>query len=62
VRRVESSGRGSRCLTQHATGGWEFCRTDQVQIKVKPGCLGALVGQKAAYLHFDEVIFRRESP
>ncbi len=49
-------------ITEHATDGWEFYRIDQVQIEVKPGCLGGLLGQKAAYVLFDEVVFRRETP
>ena len=39
--------------------GWEFYRIDAVQIQVSPGCLASLLGAKATYMNFDQVIFRR---
>jgi hypothetical protein len=39
--------------------GWEFHSIEKVGIEVQPGCLGGLLGVKAAYLNFDQIIFRR---
>lgn len=39
--------------------GWEFYRIDQVQILVRPGCLGSLLGGREATVALDQVIFRR---
>ena len=39
--------------------GWEFYSVEKIGIEVQPGCLGAFTGQKAAYINFDQVIFRR---
>jgi hypothetical protein len=39
--------------------GWEYVAVEQVQIAVKPGCLGALLGVKTAVVNFDQVVFRK---
>ena len=41
-----------------AQQGWEFYRIDSVQIQISPGCLASLLGAKASYMNFDQVIFR----
>jgi len=47
-------------INEGAQKGWEFFRIDPVQIHVRPGCLGFWgLGQKEAYIRFDQVIFRR---
>lgn len=48
-------------VAQNATGGWEFVQLGDVNIEVQPGCLGALLGQKATYLRFDQIILRRQT-
>ncbi len=42
--------------------GWEFYRVDQVQIVVRPGCLGALIGMRPTTMALDMVTFRRSVP
>ena len=46
-------------IDHYAKNGWEFYSIEKVGIEVKPGCLGALFGQSATYLNYDQVIFRR---
>ncbi len=48
-----------KLINEGARNGYEFYRIDPVQIQVNPGCLGGLLGQKEAYIRFDQVIFRR---
>lgn len=45
-------------INSHATKGWEFVSVEKVDIEVKPGCLGSLLGQKVTYISFDQVVFR----
>jgi hypothetical protein len=47
-------------IDTNVTEGWEFYRIDQVQVSVKRGCLGALLGQKETLMALDHVILRRE--
>lgn len=46
-------------IEQQSNAGWEFHQYAKVDIEVKPGCLGALLGGKTAYITFDQLIFRR---
>lgn len=46
-------------IDQYAQQGWEFYRTDKIDIQIKPGCLASLLGAKATFITFDQVIFRR---
>lgn len=46
-------------INQGAQAGWEYCGVEKIDIKVQPGCLGALLGRKASYITFDQVVFRR---
>lgn len=48
-------------INEYVQKGWEYYRIDKVNIEVAPGCLSGLLGQKATYLTFDQVIFRRAS-
>lgn len=48
-------------INQYAAQGWEFYQLNDVNIEVKPGCLASLFGARAAYIQFDQLIFRRES-
>jgi hypothetical protein len=48
-------------ISQYVTAGWEFVQLGDVNIEVQPGCLGGLLGQKAAYITFDQIIFRKAS-
>jgi hypothetical protein len=49
-----------KLINEGSRNGWEFYRIDPVQIQVNPGCLGGLMGQKEAYIRFDQLIFRRQ--
>lgn len=49
-----------RIVDQHATGGWEFYRIDNLTITEKPGCFGALSGKKEEFNAVGVVCFRRE--
>lgn len=46
-------------VDEHVREGWEFYSIEKVGIEVQPGCLGGLLGIKATYLNFDQIIFRR---
>lgn len=48
-----------RLIERHAQQGWEFYSLEKVGIEVSPGCLGRLLGQSAAYINFDQLIFRQ---
>jgi hypothetical protein len=46
-------------IDDHVQHGWEFYSIEKVGIEVRPGCLGAFLSQKAVYINFDQIIFRR---
>lgn len=46
-------------IEKEVDSGWEFHTFAKVDIEVKPGCLGALLGQKVTYITYDQLIFRR---
>ncbi len=48
-------------IAQHATGDREFHTFNDVNIEVQPGCLAGLLGAKAAYVQFDQLVFRKET-
>ena len=48
-------------ISQYVQAGWEFVQLGDVNIEVQPGCLAGLLGQKAAYVTFDQIIFRKAS-
>lgn len=47
-------------VNQEAVQGWDFYRVDQIGVKQRPGCLGALMGQHEATTIYYVVSFRRE--
>jgi hypothetical protein len=57
------AGYVEREISSYASQGWEFCRMDAVNITEKPGCLGALFGQKETTTAYNMMTFRRaETP
>ena len=48
-------------IGQYTSQGWEFWQLSDVNIEVQPGCLAGLLGQKASYVRFDQLIFRKEA-
>lgn len=50
----------SSLANEQARQGWEFYRVDMIGVEVSPGCLGALMGQKATYTQYYVATFRRE--
>jgi hypothetical protein len=48
-------------ISMYVNEGWEFVQLGDVNIEIQPGCLAGLLGQKAAYVTFDQIIFRKES-
>ena len=60
---VEDAGEVSKqmetVINQYASQGWEFHALNDVNIEIKPGCLGGLFGGKVAYFPLDQLIFRR---
>lgn len=46
-------------INLNATDGWEFHSFNDVNIEVQPGCLAGLLGAKAAYVQFDQLVFKR---
>jgi hypothetical protein len=50
-----------RVVAQMAAEGWDFYRIDTVGVEVRPGCLGAILGQTSAERSCSLAIFRRPS-
>jgi ABC-type polysaccharide/polyol phosphate transport system ATPase subunit len=48
-------------INQYAAQGWEFCQLTDVNIEVQPGCLAGLLGTKASYMRYDQIIFRKSA-
>ena len=46
-------------IQEHAKQGWDYYSTEKIGIEVQPGCLGSFLGQKSAYINFDQIIFRK---
>lgn len=46
-------------VDEWAATGWDFYRVDAIAVAVKPGCLGAMFGQKPTTLPYYVVTFRR---
>ena len=46
-------------IRANAVDGWELYGVYQVQTLVKPGCFGAILGQKEAAIPYDIVTFRK---
>ncbi len=47
-------------VNEQARQGWEFYRVDEIGVEVRPGCLWALLGQKATYTQYYVVTFRSD--
>lgn len=47
-------------INNYTERGWIFHQLADVNIEIKPGCLGVLFGAKAGYVRYDQLIFRRE--
>lgn len=67
IGKIKSSGNAQEvgaqlqaAINQNATDGWEFHSFNDVNIEVQPGCLAGLLGAKAAYVQFDQLVFKRE--
>jgi hypothetical protein len=56
---VEVSKQLQAIIDQAAKEGWEFYQLTNTNIEVQPGCLAGLVGTKASYVTYDQVIFRK---
>lgn len=46
-------------VNQYASQGWEFYRVDEIGVKVRPGCLAMLLGQREENKLYYVVSFRR---
>jgi hypothetical protein len=47
-------------VNANARDGWEFYRVDEIGVRVKPGCLGGLRGQKASFNTYYVISFRKQ--
>jgi hypothetical protein len=66
IGKIKSSGSTQEVATQlqsainqNAIDGREFHSFNDVNIQVQPGCLAGLLGAKAAYVKFDQLVFKR---
>lgn len=50
-----------RIVNAQARQGWDFYRIDSIGIRVPPGCLAALFGERAAKFEYYVVTFRRRA-
>lgn len=48
-------------IDKTVSAGWELHQVANVNIEIQPGCLGALFGAKAAWVVYNQLIFRREA-
>lgn len=48
-------------IAKECADGWEFYQLAATNIEVAPGCMAAFLGGKAAYVHFDQLIFRKSA-
>jgi hypothetical protein len=44
-------------VNEQVRQGWEFYPVDEIGVEVRPGCLFALIGQKATYTQYYVVTF-----
>jgi hypothetical protein len=54
-----AADRVGQLAAQMAAEGWDFYRIDAVVVQVRPGCLGALLGQTSAERTCHLAVFRR---
>ena len=55
----EVSSQLEQLINEYAAKGWEFYQLSDVNIEVKPGCIGGLLGRESDYVVYDQAIFRR---
>jgi hypothetical protein len=48
-------------VNQQSSQGWEFYRVDEIGVKVQPGCLAMLFGQREQSKVYYVVSFRRSA-
>lgn len=46
-------------LNQEAASGWEYYRTETINVAEVPGCLASLLGQREVPRTFNFIVFRR---
>ncbi len=46
-------------INTNSAGGWEFYQLAPVNVAVRPGCLGGLLGGGAGTIQVDQLLFRR---
>ena len=46
-------------VNEHSSEGWEFCRVDEVGVRVNPGCLAGLFGAPVQHTVYYVVTFRQ---
>lgn len=46
-------------INHYSEQGWEFYSLEKVNIQVKPGCLGTLLGFQVTFVTFDQIVFRQ---
>ena len=44
----------------YSAQGWEFYRVDEIGIHIRPGCLGAFLGQRSERIGYYVVTFRKQ--
>ena len=57
----EVAGQLDQLINSYASQGWEFYQLGSVNIEVKPGCIGGLLGRESDYIRYDQAIFRRSA-
>jgi len=55
------AGQMQAAIEREAIAGWDFHSFAKVDVEVKPGCLASLFGARAAYVTFDQLVFRAKS-
>jgi hypothetical protein len=48
-------------INQQVAQGWEFWTFYDGNIQVQTGCIAGLMGAKASYMAYDQLVFRREA-
>ncbi|MBS1913914.1 MAG: hypothetical protein JST22_18135 [Bacteroidetes bacterium] len=49
-------------INRQSQEGWEFYQLGSINIEVKPGCLGGMLGAKTLSFPQDQIVFRRDAP
>jgi hypothetical protein len=48
-------------IDEQAIQGWDYYSIEKVNIEVRPGCIGGLLGQSASYITSDQIVFRQDA-